>query len=280
MRRLIINGTQITIMQIGKSITFYLTLLVIFQSCDGKKSTNYQQVIKEYDKKGNLLRKYFVNNLKQKNGRFYEYYDNKNIKFEFSYLNGHPNGEQKQYYQNGVLQAIGYYKNSKPDSLQKWFFPSGIQKSESFWLEGKLFGIQKNYYENGNLKSAFFMRNDSDQIFSFNLDSNGRIIDHSKGIIYAIYEKDYLESIDSAKIVFYTFALPSTTSKYELIEKKDGKVNSRSEIKLSDINNTPAYLFYKKLGKRGDYEIGVSINLKDRYNNMISDSLFVPLKVR
>ena len=125
------------------------------------------------------------------------------------------------------------------------------------------------------------MKNDSDQLFSLSFNDYGKIISKSKNIIYCIYEKSILSTLDTAKLVFYTILPPSYEYEAEIIERKKDGYSQRRKCILEDINNNNASLVLKRFSKIGDYEIGFIIKLKNMsQQSYFTDSLFLPLKIR
>jgi antitoxin component YwqK of YwqJK toxin-antitoxin module len=47
------------------------------------------------------------------NGTYQEFFDNKNPKYEISYLNGEKNGIEKFWYESGQLKMQSEFKNGK-----------------------------------------------------------------------------------------------------------------------------------------------------------------------
>ena len=56
------------------------------------------------------------------NGTYQEFFDNKNPKYEISYLNGKKNGKEKFWYESGQLKIQSEFKNGKEHGLwQQWY---------------------------------------------------------------------------------------------------------------------------------------------------------------
>jgi len=73
------------------------------------------------------------------NGTYQEFFDNKNPKYEISYLNGKKNGKE-----HGLWQQ--WYEN-------------GQQKSKSEWVSGKKNGLEWIWDNDGNLLSKDHYQN-------------------------------------------------------------------------------------------------------------------------
>lgn len=256
-----------------------LLFLLILQSCS--ENSRKDKVVKEYYPNGKVRKEYYINSKNQKNGLYREYYENGRVKYFYFYVSNLLNGEQREYYDNGNLRALAYYKKSKPDSIVKWYYPNGVLQSESFRLEGQLFGGQKEYSSDGRLKDMYFMKNDSDQLFSFDFNDEGKIISHSKNFSYCIYEKDTLSTLDTAKLVFYTIVPPNYHDEIKIIERKRNGYYRSNPAMLDNINNNKGILIMRRITEPGEYEIGFVIKLKNTsFGSSIADSLFIPIKVR
>ncbi|MBP9099654.1 MAG: hypothetical protein KBF74_12620 [Ferruginibacter sp.] len=264
----------------NKKIIF-LTLVFFFyigQSCNENSSN--AKLVKEYYTNGELAREFYINNDKQKSGLYKEYYENGRIRYLYFYLDNLLSGEQREYYDNGNLKATACYKKSKPDSIVKWYYPDGVLKSESFRLEGHLFGVQKEYSPIGRLKDMYFMKNDTDQLFSFSFNEGGEIVSQPKKFIYCIYERETLTTSDTVKLIFYTIVPPKYIDVSKIIEKGKNGLYHSEVVKLDSINNNKGVLFIKKFTSPGDYEIGLILNLKNpSVKSSIEDSLYIPIKI-
>jgi antitoxin component YwqK of YwqJK toxin-antitoxin module len=260
-------------------------LLVIFQfilftilSCSDSQPKSH--LIREHYKNGKISKEYYVDESNQKNGTYKEYYENGKTKYLHTYLNNQLDGPQSEYYESGELKSTAIFKNSKPDSIVKWYYPNGILQSESFWLAGRLFGVQKEFLENGELKDLYFMANDSDQLFSFDINSEGKAILQGNRFTYCIYEKDMINIDDSAKVVFYALVPPNYTSNVNIVEKKNAGYRENQSVTLENINNNKGVYYVKKFTEPGNYEIGIVIELKNSsLNHFLFDSVFLPIKV-
>jgi len=82
-----------------------------------------------------------------------EYYDEeeKQIKAEYTLVNGKKNGVEKGYFENGVLAAEKLYKDGRLDGLCKYNYDSGNPRYEKIYKGGLQNGIMKEFYFNGTL---------------------------------------------------------------------------------------------------------------------------------
>ncbi len=260
------------------SLTILFAVLVNSCSTDNSKYS----VKQEYFTSGCLAKKYYVNGQMQKSGTYEEYYEKCNIlKLSCNYLNNEKEGEQREYYDNGELKTIGYYKNSKLDSIARWYYQNGKVRGEFFRLNGSLFGIQKEYYETGELKYLYFMKNDSEQLFAFDFNEQGKIIAQSNKLLYGIYEKDTLLTIDTAKLVFYTIVPPNYKISLKIVEKQKNKYYHSEVAEFDTINNNDGVLILKNFTNTGKYEIGAVVHYDSKnFNSSFSDSLFISIVIR
>jgi antitoxin component YwqK of YwqJK toxin-antitoxin module len=81
------------------------------------------------------------------------YYDNGQLKWYFTYLNGFPDGIQKEYYENGQLESEGQYKDRYITGIWKGYYENGQLKYEGNYTDGEKDGMWKRFYENGQLLS-------------------------------------------------------------------------------------------------------------------------------
>jgi hypothetical protein len=260
------------------SLTTYLYLVLLY-SCSDREESGHK-VVYEYDTNKRVTKQYFINEQKKKDGLYKEFYLNGKLKFLFNYSNDSLNGEQKAYYETGTLNTLGYYRNNQIDSIQKWFYPNGKIKNETFRLDGRLFGIQKEFFPNGNTKDLYFMKNDTDMVFSLEFNQEGNLISNVKRFTYCIYEKSAMTIKDSAKLIFYTVVPPSYSYRCQIIERKNGITVVRKNCFLEEINNNMAYLLVKSFKEPGNYEFGFSVTLENKFlNAYITDSVFLPIRV-
>jgi antitoxin component YwqK of YwqJK toxin-antitoxin module len=115
----------------------------------------------------------------KKDGVWYTYYENGNVKSLITYSKNKQNGYAIIYYEDGTVSEEGlwkenrwtgeykyYYESGKPayewnfdaegnrSGNQKYFYENGKIKIDGNWEAGKEQGIVKEYYENGNLKTV------------------------------------------------------------------------------------------------------------------------------
>jgi antitoxin component YwqK of YwqJK toxin-antitoxin module len=88
---------------------------------------------------------------KSKNGKYYTFYKNGQIKIQGQYAKGKMHGEFKWFYPNRNLKAKIDYKDNLKHGKRVGYYESGALKNESAAFKGKAEGISKYYYENGRL---------------------------------------------------------------------------------------------------------------------------------
>jgi antitoxin component YwqK of YwqJK toxin-antitoxin module len=252
--------------------------IIIAISCNMKKNPLLFKRV-EVDENGKSIKEYYMDNKNHIQGLYKEYYPNRNLIVLYRYKNGSLEGEQRQYYPDAKLQSIGYCKNGMVDSSQKCYYENGTIKSINFRLKGQLFGSQKDYYENGHIQGNYFMMNDSIEIFNFDFDTSGKLVNKIKSFICYIYEKDKLSKGDSVKVVFYTIIPENFNYIAELIQK-NGKRISREYQPLADFNNNKGLLFVQKIETMGKYEVGLRVQITNPINHIsFLDSLFFAYSV-
>ncbi|MBQ9213926.1 MAG: toxin-antitoxin system YwqK family antitoxin [Bacteroidales bacterium] len=114
----------------------------------------------------------------KKQGIWVEYYRNKNVKSEITYVNNIPSGfaclyydngnpseqgtwnsygwvgEYKLFYRNGkVARILNYDENTLRTGVQKYYSQSGKLTMSGYWENGRAEGFVREYYDNGTLRS-------------------------------------------------------------------------------------------------------------------------------
>lgn len=115
--------------------------------CDTK--TGYW---KYYNQNGSTYREGNYDSLGKKEGLWKEYYDNRNLHFEFSYKRGELNGISKLYYESGVLSKQVNYKDGKEQGDYMVYFENGQLLEKGSYRDGKKNGVIFTYDSTGVLK--------------------------------------------------------------------------------------------------------------------------------
>mgnify|MGYP001494723136 CR=1 FL=1 len=58
-------------------------------------------------------------------------------------------GVNRLYYENGQLRLEYTFKDGKPEGLVRWWYENGQLRSENTFMYGKKEGLEREYYENG-----------------------------------------------------------------------------------------------------------------------------------
>ena len=87
------------------------------------------------------------------NGKYREYYENKQLRYEYEFHDGNRilHGEIKYYHENGNIQSIEHYNYTKRDGEQIEYFDNGVVESKENWINGKRDGEFLYYNYNGTL---------------------------------------------------------------------------------------------------------------------------------
>lgn len=212
-------------------IIFILTSFSIF----AQREVTYEDL--KYNEETELV---YVNDEKEPfTGIAKDYYKDKSLKVEVSYINGILEGTGKQYYPSGKLKStaiftdgllngksIGYYedgnieyeenyKDDELDGLIKSYYESGRIKTEINYKKDKLDGIAKEYYENGQVYIEEYYKEGKLEGESVNYDEEGNIT--SKGI----YKDDKLVETIVGNVVseddsdIEEFSTPSENESFE-----------------------------------------------------------------
>ena len=141
-----------------------------------------QGFAKEYSLEGNIItlieyKKGFIverikinrqdqNNLKQ--GKWYTFYENGNVKTEGNYIDGKKNGYFKDYTENGDLISVSKYINdilqeeaaeiTKLD-VRNEYYPDGKIKVRATYRNGVPEGIRREYNKDGEIEKSFIYQN-------------------------------------------------------------------------------------------------------------------------
>lgn len=91
-------------------------------------------------------------------GRYVEYYDNGQIKYECDIINGKPQGTFRAYYEDGNLMYSVNYNEGKIEGSSYFYYNSNANtlRAEVEFEQNKVTGIYKEYYDNGSRKSKIF----------------------------------------------------------------------------------------------------------------------------
>ncbi|WP_430405224.1 toxin-antitoxin system YwqK family antitoxin [Fluviicola sp.] len=106
----------------------------------------------EYYPSGKIKAKMLIDKQNLAQGLAYEYYENGNLKFKRTNLNGKSNGLHEEYYPNGKLKTKGHFLNDVEIDSTHFYFKSG--KLESIIIHDRKGRILKElfYYTNGKIK--------------------------------------------------------------------------------------------------------------------------------
>jgi uncharacterized protein len=107
---------------------------------DGKVSNAYI-----YNDNGLLISEGIVDEAGNYNGRFRDYYPDKSIKDEGSYIDNRRTGVWKFYNSSGKVEQTGSYNNGRPDGLWKWYYENGAILREEEYFQGQRDGTFTEY---------------------------------------------------------------------------------------------------------------------------------------
>jgi uncharacterized protein len=104
----------------------------------------------------------------RKQGRWYTFYGNGNLKTEVVYLDNKKNGYYKEYAENGDLLKIAKYAEDEivveaaeiqKLEVQNEYYPDGKIKISSLFRNGVPEGVTKEYTPDGNVEKAYLYKN-------------------------------------------------------------------------------------------------------------------------
>lgn len=111
-----------------------------------------------YDKDKTQLQKQICYNLEGKeHGKYYEYFQNGQLKIDASYRNGELNGPYKRYFENGQQEIDTAYKDGEYNGILDSWNEEGVKITELNYVDGQKDGLQKYWYSNGTLRSEVVM---------------------------------------------------------------------------------------------------------------------------
>src|SRR6218665_826710 len=112
----------------------------------------YEYQAKDYDKgyQFDVVVKSSI--LDTRNGKKYTYYDNGQIKTEYSVKDDELSGLQKSYYENGNLKKEGNWDKDKETGLFKFYDENGVLENDETYSSGELHGPAHFYYPDGTME--------------------------------------------------------------------------------------------------------------------------------
>ncbi|KGO92937.1 toxin-antitoxin system YwqK family antitoxin [Flavobacterium subsaxonicum] len=147
-----------------------------------------------------------------KNGRKTEYYDDNNIKAEYTLVNGKLNGQVKSYYNNGKLKLLSNYSNGIANGKFIEFDEDGNKTADYIVLNNQKNGTL-NFYEDDKISYTTNFKSDKkngthiayyyDENGNLNLKNYGEYLDDKKNGIWKLcfIEKDREKILDISQFV-------------------------------------------------------------------------------
>ena len=81
------------------------------------------------------------------------FYDDGQLKSEWTYENGRLEGPLLAYFENGQLESKRTYSDGELEGLLETYYESGQLKSRGEYKKGKKIGVSQRYHSNGRLKT-------------------------------------------------------------------------------------------------------------------------------
>jgi uncharacterized protein len=113
---------------------------------DGKVSNAFI-----YNDNGLLMSEGIVDEAGNFNGRWRDYYPDKQVRAEGAYTDNRRTGVWKFYNEAGKLEQTGSYNNGRPDGLWKWYFDNGAILREEDYFQGQRDGAFTEYSQTGDI---------------------------------------------------------------------------------------------------------------------------------
>lgn len=119
----------------------FLSIIAFFACNPQNKQANQEIVItkKYYPNKQLMEIREFRNNMK--NGKQIAYWDNGNMRFEFTAIDDAYEGELKEWDYNGHLFHLGHYKKGQEEGVQKLWYDNGKIRANYVILNGRRYGL-------------------------------------------------------------------------------------------------------------------------------------------
>jgi antitoxin component YwqK of YwqJK toxin-antitoxin module len=86
-----------------------------------------------------------------------QYYDNGNMEFEVTFVNGKENGLLTCWYESGEIDNTINYKNGVKNGLFNTWFKNGQKRHEGYFTNGEFDGLMTSWYENGQKESEKYI---------------------------------------------------------------------------------------------------------------------------
>jgi uncharacterized protein len=113
---------------------------------DGKVTNSFI-----YNDNGLLMSEGIVDEGGNFNGRWKDYYPDKQIKAEGTYTDNRRTGIWKFYNSAGKMEQTGSFNNGRPDGLWKWYYENGAILREEEYFQGQRDGTFAEYSPEGDI---------------------------------------------------------------------------------------------------------------------------------
>ncbi len=197
------------------------------------------------------------------------YYDNGNLKSEFTMLDNSMEGEIKEYYESGKIKLKGNYKSSKRDGEQKAFFETGEVKGIYNYRNGVLEAESKEFLENGNVLRKLNSIRINDSIVK------GNLIEYN----YQSARKAKIRSIGSKKVKvvnvpqkrFLVYNFRYINGRPDGDQIYFGRKGKKEELKKYLNSELKSHFFYDSKGQLTLEKHFESIDSKQKWKSYYSD---------
>ena len=99
----------------------------------------------------------------------WNYFNNRKLVGQESYLNGKKNGHSVTFFENGTTATDSNWTDGFLDGVSASFFPSGNKKNEINYFQGKRNGLIVSYYESGQREiQGQYLNDQPDGAWKFN----------------------------------------------------------------------------------------------------------------
>lgn len=251
-----------------KNIITNLILAIFLLSCT-------KENCKEYYENENLKFEYSCDSKKQKNGLFIAYSENGNLIEKSTYENNILNGKSIHFFENGDTSMFLNYKNGLKNGNCRFFILNNVLKFETNKLDDKNVGHFKEYSEKGNLLSYYFYDSTSTLRYRINYEDDSLTERKGQPFLFNKFPKETLCIGD-----YINFSLNIIEGPFFEDLSISLKLKSNENLTLVDstiLKPDNLILFKKKITKKGIYTLYIDFLYDEEKLKIKKDSISVPV---
>lgn len=158
-----------------KNFLFFFVFTLFFLSCNINKKSN---VVIEYYPSGSI-KKIYVLNGKENDGKEILYYENGNIKSLTNYVNNLKESEQLNFHESGgLLKSKLLFNKNIANGVAYWFYESGSLKASRNYDNDKQWHVGFDYWDGMFVVNKAVVRFDANGsvYYKMNFDTTGKFL--------------------------------------------------------------------------------------------------------